>query len=83
MTKQQFSEIFLSRFILLSDENKFSILDCLFLAPGEIDRERRDPDERIEDAQAFKEWAQNISELLFPEQLGELIEGPLGEYRDT
>lgn len=79
MSKETFARAFLSRYMALSDEAKYDVLTCLFLAPKDAERACR-TDQRLEDTTEFVEWAETLAELLFPEKIGELHEGPLPPF---
>ncbi|MHA2279834.1 MAG: hypothetical protein ACXAC5_03030 [Promethearchaeota archaeon] len=83
MTKQQFAEVFLSRYHALSDAGKHQFLCQLFVADEKLRTtsyvlEKLKDSKRLEETEEFEGWANCFSEILFPEQLGDLIIGPLG-----
>ena len=62
MTKQKFSEILLSRFQNISAESKCDLIELLLGTSAS------------EETEIFQETAETITELLFPEVLGEVKE---------
>ncbi len=77
MTKQRFAEILLSRFIQSGDLNQHHIAVCLHVANYELQDV-----ENAEDDESFFEWAKTIKEGLFPEEIGELKQGPMPDWND-
>lgn len=68
MTKQKFAELFLSRFRALDYEGRYFLISALVAAGDELNLE---------------DWSQTISEILFPEIIGDLIIRGVGDEPRT
>jgi len=69
MQKKEFAEILLSRYRALDYAGRHSLMICFIEATENISY-GLDNEEEQDDTE-FKEWSQNIMEILFPETIGE------------
>jgi hypothetical protein len=67
MNKQRFAEIFLSRFLAMEVEAQTDFGILLVHVSEELG------DDVAGETEEFKEWAQTICEMLFPESIGDVI----------